>query len=154
MGKHGRAMKNAFLTSLVIGALAASSAFASPEAELKALNQQILDAYLKGDVAFLEEVTAEEAVTVDADGTIFSKAQDLDEVRAKKVTFKSLNMTEVKVRMMGEDHAFVTGVIKASGKYEGENFNITAREITCYEKKDGKWRSIFTQSTEVKPPEK
>jgi ketosteroid isomerase-like protein len=144
-------MKIAFLAILMLATLNVS-AFASPESELKALAQQILDASVKGDIAFLEEVIAEEAMNVDADGSLFSKAQDLEEIRAKKVVFKSLTMTDVKVRMMGENHAFVTGLVKSSGKFEGEAFDITARGVGCYEKKDGKWRSIFSQSTEVQPP--
>ena len=145
-------MKLAFLTSLLIAALATAGLAASAETELKGLVQQMMDAYVKGDLDLIEELTAEESISIDPDGTILSKAQDMQELRDKKVTFTSARMTEVKVRMMGENHALVTGIVSSSGKYEGEKFNITSRHVMAFEKQNGKWRTIFSQSTEINKP--
>ena len=144
-------MKTPLLSSLMIAVLA-TVALASPaETELKALIQQTMDAYVKVDIDFLERTHAEEATIVDFNGTITSKGQDLSELAKKDGVFTSLKMTEVKVRTLGENHALVTGLSHGIGKYKGEKFDLTAREVICYEKQDGNWRCLFWQSTEIKP---
>jgi hypothetical protein len=144
-------MKTSFLTSLMI-ALLATAALASPaETELKALIQQTMEAYLKGDTAFLESAIADEATIINSDGTISSKRRDLSELAKKNTLFDSLEMTDVKVRMLGENHALVTGVSKGAGTYMGEKFDLSTRDVICYEKHGGKWRCLFWQGTEIKP---
>ena len=146
-------MKTPLLTSLMIAAFA-TAAFASPaETELKTLIQQTMEAYLKGDTAFLESAIADEATIINSDGTVSSKRRDLSELAKKNTLFDSLEMTDVNVRMLGENHALVTGVSKGAGTYMGEKFDVSTRDVICYEKQGGKWRCIFWQGTEIKPDE-
>ena len=144
-------MKTRLITALMT-ALLATAAFASPaETELKALIQQTMEAYLKGDTAFLESAIADEASIINSDGTISSKRRDLSELAKKNTLFESLEMSDVKVRMLGENHALVTGVSKGAGTYMGEKFDVSTRDVICFEKHGGKWRCIFWQGTEIKP---
>ena len=144
-------MKTSLLMALMI-ALLASVALASPaETELKDLVQQTMEAYLKGDTAFLESAIADEATIINSDGTISSKRRDLSELAKKNTLFDSLEMTDVQVRMLGENHALVTGVSKGAGTYMGEKFDISTRDVICYEKQGGQWRCVYWQGTEIKP---
>lgn len=144
-------MKTSLLTSLML-AIFATAALASPaETELKAIVQQTMEAYLKADTAFLESAIADEASIINSDGIISSKRRDLSELAKKNTLFESLEMTDVKVRMLGENHALVTGVSKGAGTYMGEKFDISTRDVICYEKQGGKWTCIFWQGTEIKP---
>ena len=146
-------MKTSFLTSLLI-ALLTSVALASPaETELQTLVQQTMEAYLKGDTAFLESAISYEATIINSDGTISSKRRDLSELAKKNTLFDSLEMSDVKVQMLGENHALVTGVTKGAGTYMGEKFDLSTRDVICFEKHGGKWRCIFWQGTEIKPDE-
>ena len=140
------------LVTVLMTTLRATAALASPsEAELKALVQQTMEAYLKGDTAFLESAIADEASIINSDGMISSKRPDLSELANKNTLFDSLEMTDVNVRMLGENHALVTGVSKGAGTYMGEKFDVSTRDVICYEKQGGKWRCIFWQGTEIKP---
>jgi hypothetical protein len=144
-------MKTLLATVLLI-AILATAALASPaETELKALIQQTMEAYLKGDTAFLESAIADEASIINSDGTVSSKRRDLSELAKKNTLFESLEMTDVKVRMLGENHALLTGLSKGTGTYMGEKFDVSTRDVICYEKQGGKWRCIFWQGTEIKP---
>ncbi|HEX8490829.1 MAG TPA: nuclear transport factor 2 family protein [Chthoniobacterales bacterium] len=146
-------MKTSLITALMI-ALLTTVALASPaETELEALIQQTTEAYLKGDTAFLESAIADEATIINSDGTISSKRRDLSELAKKNTHFDSLEMTDVKVRMLGEHHALVTGLSKGAGTYMGEKFDVSTRDVICYEKQGGKWRCIFWQGTEIKSGE-
>lgn len=143
-------MKTQLITAILI-ALLATAALASPaETELKTLVQQTMEAYLKGDTAFLESAIADEATIVNSDGTISSKRRDLSELAKKNTLFESLEMSDVKVRMLGENHALVTGVSKGAGTYMGEKFDLSTRDAICFEKHGGKWRCVFWQGTEIK----
>jgi len=106
---------------------------------------------MKADADFLERALAEEAIIVNLDGTISSKGQDLRELAKKDLAFTALKMSEVKVRMLGDDRALVTGLSEGAGKYKGEKFDISTRDVLCFENQDGKWRCIFWQSTPIKP---
>lgn len=144
-------MKMFSLTFLMIALLAAAALASPAETELKEVVQQTMDAYLKSDTAFLESAIADEAIIINSDGTISSKRRDLSELAKKNTLFDSLEMSDVKVRMLGENHALVTGVSKGAGTYMGEKFDVTTRDVICYEKQGGKWRCIFWQGTEMKP---
>lgn len=144
-------MKTALRLSLMI-AILATAALASPaETELKELVQQTMEAYLKSDTAFLESAISDEATIINSDGTISSKRRDLSELAKKNTLFDSLEMTDVRVRVLGENHALVTGVSKGAGTYMGEKFAVSTRDVICYEKQGGKWRCIYWQGTEIKP---
>lgn len=144
-------MKTALLTSLIIAILAAAALASPAETELKELVQQTMEAYLKGDTAFLESAISDEATIINSDGTISSKRRDLSELAKKNTLFDSLEITDVRVRMLGENHALVTGVSKGAGTYMGEKFDVSTRDVICYEKQGGKWRCIYWQGTEIKP---
>ena len=144
-------MKTALLTSLLLAILAPIALAAPAETELKELVQQTMQAYLKGDTAFLESAIADEASIINSDGTISSKRRDLSELAKKNTLFESLEITDVKVRMLGENHALVTGLSKGAGTYMGEKFDVSTRDVICFEKHGGKWRCIFWQGTEIKP---
>jgi hypothetical protein len=144
-------MKTSFLTSLMIALLAPVAMAGPAETELKELIQRTMEAYLKGDTAFLESAITDEATIINSDGTISSKRRDLSELAKKNTLFESLEMSDVNVRMLGENHAFVTGVSTGAGTYMGEKFDVRTRDVICYEKQGGKWRCIFWQGTEIKP---
>ncbi len=128
----------------------ATVTFGSPaETELKALEQQWLDAYVKGDTAFLKTVESEDYIFVDSDGTMMTKAQDIKDVADKTFVCKSGAMSDLKVRMMGDNYACVTGLVKMSGTYKGKDFSGEYRAIDCFEKKEGKWQGTFGQITKV-----
>jgi ketosteroid isomerase-like protein len=139
------------LTILILTILVgcAAAAFASPEADLKALDQQWLDAYVKGETAFLKTVEAEDWKFVDSDGAIVTKAQDIKELGDKTFVCKSASMSDTKVKMLGDNYGYVTGMIKMAGTYKGKDFNSDFRGIDIFEKKDGKWQAVYSQIAKV-----
>jgi ketosteroid isomerase-like protein len=142
-------MKISLLTSLMIAGLATMAFGAGAESDLKELTQKWLDAYVKGDVAALKAIEADDWTFVDSDGAIVSKAKDIKEVEDKTFVCKSASASDLKVKMMGDNHASVAGLIKMSGTYKGEDFSGEYRSLDIFEKKDGKWQAIYSQITKV-----
>ena len=142
-------MKISLITLLMVLGLATAGFGAGAEAELKTLEQQWLDAYEKGDTAFLKTVEADDWSLVDSDGTVMTKAQDIKELEDKTFVCKSASMSDAKVNMMGENYAYVTGIVKMSGTYKGKDFDESFRAVDVFEKKNGKWQSTYSQITKI-----
>jgi len=142
-------MKISLLTAVLVAGLAGIALGSPAETEIKALEQQWLDAYVKADAAFLKTVEAEDWVFVDSDGTVNTKAQDIKDVTDKVFTCKSASISDVKVKTVGDNFAYATGIVKMTGTYKGKEFNSEFRAVDMFEKKDGKWQATYSQITKV-----
>jgi uncharacterized protein (TIGR02246 family) len=127
-----------------------SAAFgASADAELKAIEQQWLDAYMKSDAAFIKNLEADDYSIIESDGTVTTKAQDVKATTDKTFVLKSASMSDVKVRMLGDNYAVVTAMLKMSGTEDGKDFSGDYRGTDVFEKKNGKWMAVASQLTKV-----
>jgi uncharacterized protein (TIGR02246 family) len=142
-------MKTSLITLLMVAGLATVGFGASADTELKAIEEQWLEAYIKGDAAFIKNVEAEDYSIVEPDGTVTTKAQDIKAVTDKKFVLKSATMSDFKCRMLGDNNAVVTATLKMSGTDDGTEFSGDYRAIDVFEKKDGKWLAVASQITKV-----
>lgn len=142
-------MKTCLITLLMVLGLATAGFGAGADAELKAMEQQWLDAYEKGDTAFLKTVEADDWMLVDSDGKVMTKAQDIKELGDKTFVCKSASMSDASVKMIGDSAAYVTTTTKMAGTYKGKDFNETYRTVDIFEKKAGKWQATYSQLTKL-----
>jgi uncharacterized protein (TIGR02246 family) len=142
-------MKTSLITLFMVAGLATAGFGASADAELKAIEQQWLDAYQKSDAAFIKNLEAEDYSIVEPDGTVTTKAQDVKSVTDKKFVLKSATMSDFKCRMLGDNNAVVTAALKMSGTDDGKEFSGDYRALDVFEKKDGKWMAVASQLTKV-----
>ena len=143
------AMKTTLIALMMVFGLVTATFGAGAEAELKALSQQWLDAYMKGDPSFLKNTEAEDYSITEPDGNVSTKAQDIKSVTDKTFVLKSATMSDFKCRMLGDNAAVVTATLKMSGTEDGEAFSGDYRGLDVYEKKDGKWMVVASQLTKV-----
>ena len=149
LSNQNRAMKTSLLTAVMVAGLAAIALGSPAETEIKALEQQWLDAYVKADAAFLKTVESEDWMFVDSDGGTNTKAQDIKDVADKTFVCKSASMSDVKVKTVGDNFAYATGLLKMAGTYKGKDFGGDFRAIDIFEKKDGKWQAVYSQITKI-----
>jgi ketosteroid isomerase-like protein len=142
-------MKTSLLTLVTVLGLATAGFGASADAELKAIEQQWLDAYMKSDASFLKTVEAEDYSIIEPDGAVSNKAQDIKSVTDKKFILKSATMSDFKCRMLGDNAAIVTATLKMAGTEDGQDFSGDFRATDVFEKKDGKWMAVTSQLTKV-----
>jgi len=142
-------MKTTLITFMMVLGLVATAFGAGAEAELKAMSQQWLDAYLKSDPTFLKTVEAEDYTITEPDGAVTTKADDIKSVTEKKFVLKTATMSDFKCRMLGENGAVVTATLKISGTDDGQEFSGDYRALDVYEKKDGKWIAVASQMTKI-----
>jgi ketosteroid isomerase-like protein len=142
-------MKTSLVTLLMVLGLATFSFGAGAESELKALEQQWIDAYTKADTAALKTIEAEDWTLVDSDGKVVTKAQDIKELGDKTFVCKSASMSDANVKMIGDSAAYVTSTVKMAGSYKGKDFSDTYRSVDIFEKKGGKWQATYSQVTKM-----
>jgi len=143
------AMKITLITFMAVLGLVTTAFGAGAEAELKALSQQWLDAYTKGDPTFLKNTLTEDYTITEPDGAVATKADDIKSVTDKKFVLKSATMSDFKCRMLGDNAAVATATLKLSGTEDGEEFSGEYRALDVFEKKDGKWMAVASQLTKM-----
>jgi ketosteroid isomerase-like protein len=142
-------MKTSLITLIAVLGLAATGFGAGADAELKAIEQQWLDAYMKSDAAFIKNLEAEDYSIIEPDGNVSTKADDVKAVTDKTFVLKTATMSDFKCRMLGENYAVVTLMMKMSGSEDGTEFSGDYRGTDVFEKKAGKWMAIASQLTKV-----
>jgi ketosteroid isomerase-like protein len=147
-------MKTSLITLLMVAGLATAGFGAGAADELKAIEQQWLDAYMKSDPAFIKNLEADDYTIVEPDGTVSTKADDVKSVTDKKFVLKSATMSDYKCRMLGDNYAVVTAALKMSGSDDGEEFSGDFRALDVFEKKDGKWMAVSSQLTKIQKEKK
>lgn len=141
-------MKTTLLTSIAIVGIA-GIVFGSAETELKAIEQQWADAYVKGDVAALKSIEGDDWTLVDSNGTTSTRAQDVKDLEDKIFVCKSMVFSDIKVYSMGENFAYVTGLLKMTATYKGKDISGDYRGVDVFERKDNKWQARYSQLTKV-----
>jgi len=142
-------MKTSLITFVLAMGMATVGLGASAEAELKKIEQDWLDAYIKSDASVIKNVEAEDYSITEPDGSVSTKADDVKSVTEKKFVLKTATMSDFKCRMLGDNAAVVTALLKMTGTDDGEEISGDFRAIDVFEKKDGKWQSVASQLTKV-----
>jgi ketosteroid isomerase-like protein len=142
-------MKTTLITLVMAVSLVSAAFGAGADAELKAIEQQWFDAYLKSDPAFIKNIEAEDYSIIEPDGAVSTKAQDVKAVTDKTFVMKSATMSDFKCRMVGDNCAVVTLMVKMSGTEDGKDFSGDYRGTDVFEKKNGKWMAVASQVTKV-----
>ena len=142
-------MKTTLATLFAVLGLATVSFAAGAEDELKKIEQQWIDAYMKSDPAFVKSIEADDYWSIEPDGAVSTKEQDVKSVTDKTFVLKTCTMSDVKIRMIGDNAAVVTAMLKMSGTDEGEAFDGNYRATDVFEKKGGKWLAVSTQITKI-----
>jgi ketosteroid isomerase-like protein len=138
----------------MVAGLATVGFGAGADAELKKIEEQWLDAYMKSDASFLKNLEAEDYTLVEPDGAVTTKAEDVKSVTDKKFVLKSATMSDYKCRMLGDNYAVVTAALKMSGSDDGDEFSGDFRALDVFEKKDGKWMAVASQLTKIQKEKK
>jgi quercetin dioxygenase-like cupin family protein/ketosteroid isomerase-like protein len=134
------------LVELKSPAAASASQAEGTAPALMQLERDWVDAYRRGDAAWLEKHYAPEYAYSTPDGTINDRKTDIEDT--KNFRLDSLEMSDTQVRVNG-DTAVVTGVTALKGKYKGEDVGGSYRFTDTFVRRDGQWLILASQSTRV-----
>lgn len=95
-----------------------ASRTARVEQEIRRLEREWFDSYVRGDRTAFDRIVADDAVMTYGNGKVGSKSEAIAEIKAPADSSYSLTSDDVQVRVYG-DTAIVTGRVTESGTFNG-----------------------------------
>ena len=150
-------MRLHFSLCCVLVAACAVTASASQRPPVES-DQQVLiklerswnEAFYRKDVAFIENLLADEFIATYDDGSRGDKAKELALVMEFDQQVVSASQDEFTVKVYG-DTAVVWFTLRLVGIKQGQRAELTLRYTDVWVMRDGKWLCVSTQSTRVNP---
>jgi hypothetical protein len=119
--------------------------------EEKLINKEreVWEAFKRKDVAALKSLLSDDSYEVDDDGTLNTKAQQIESVADLNLT--SYQIEDSRVLVINKDVAIVTYKITTEGSYKGKPFEPGASLASAvWANRGGTWQNIFYQETKIK----
>jgi hypothetical protein len=150
-------LRQVFLLPLLMIALAGlaraqgtakSQADAKIEKEVLQIEEERDQAMIKGDIATLDRIFADDYFWVSVNGTIHAKAERLSDLRSGVVKYESFKQDNYRLHIY-PDTVVMLGRAISPVRYH-ERVNRNPRQFTnVYTKEDGRWRLVVHQSTPI-----
>lgn len=118
------------------------------EESIKAVNEQLNQAALKGDVATFDKLLADDTIGINVLGVTSTKADVLENFKSGKLKFEAIEVTDTKVRVYG-DTALVNATANVKGHFGATDLSGQYRSVRVWVKRKGQWQSVSFQATRV-----
>jgi ketosteroid isomerase-like protein len=146
------------LTVVVITIAVCASAFGVPQdpsskqgsvdQKILSIEQEMLDALLKGDASASERYLADNYVFTGPDGMVQNKTQAIADMKSGDLKLQGATLDEAKVRVYG-DTAVVTYGSKDKGTYKGKDISGNTRWTDVLVKRSGRWQVVASHGSRV-----
>ena len=131
-----------------VGVAAAQRAVESDQDTLIKLEQGWNDAFYRKDLAFIENLLADEFVAIYDDGSRGDKAKELALARDFNQKVESAVQNDFAVKVY-RDTAIVWFTLNVVGIRQGQKAELTLRYTDVWIIRDGRWQCVSTHSTRV-----
>jgi ketosteroid isomerase-like protein len=115
------------------------------------LERDWADAIVKGDVATIDRILADDFSYTNWDGTIETKAQHIEGIKSKVYKVESLNLENLKVRVFGEAAVVTVGQVEKS-QWKGKDNSGHYLFTDIYANRNGKWQVVAGHGCKIAPP--
>ena len=113
------------------------------EEQIEQLEHELVGAFLNRDINALGRILADEFIITDPHGPSFTKERYLADLEAERVSFKSLVIDEVEVRVI-DNTAVVTGKATADGRSQDGPYKGQYSFMDVYLRKPSGWQAILS----------
>jgi ketosteroid isomerase-like protein len=129
---------------------------AAIETQITKLERDWADAVKNGDADTVRRVMSDDISIINPDGSITTKAEEVQAIQARVVTMESWEILEPKVTVLDANNAFMMGrgVIK-NGKSKvpdsKQMIDISGeyRFLDVYARRNGTWQAVASQTTPI-----
>ena len=118
------------------------------EAQTLQAERDFLLAHLNCDIAALDRLMADEGAQINSVGRVVSKAKVIASFDSGERHWDEAHSNEFLVRVYGET-AVVIGRWQARGVSTGQAFEYSARYLSVWIWRDGRWQMTVDQSTDI-----
>lgn len=120
------------------------------EERVKQIEYDLVEAFVKGDITSLGRILADEFIITDPHGPSFTKGQYLADLESGRVSFKSLVIDEIDVRVI-DSTAVVTGKATADGRSKDGSYKGQYSFMDVYLRKSTGWQAILSAVNRAEP---
>ena len=118
------------------------------EQQIKTLIDQVYAAMLKGDSNALEKLYADDYTGVRGDGSVLTKAQEIEKYKSGAIKYETNEIKDLKIRVYGHT-AVSTSLSFSKNIRDGKEHIGTTRNIRVWVKRQGAWKCVAYQTTRV-----
>lgn len=118
------------------------------EQELIKLEHEWADAVVRGDIAVLDRIEADDLIVTDPDGKVSNKAQGLADIKSGAFKVESIKLDDMKVQAYW-DTAVVTGRTTMKGQYNSRDSSGQYRWTDVFVKRQGRWQVVATHASQI-----
>jgi hypothetical protein len=97
-------------------------------------------AFLDADVAALERVLTPDFTLTLSNGDVETRADQIDELRSKKVHYDVFENYDMLARLYGDDTAVILGKTRVKGTADAQVFDRIVQFTDTLIKRDGRWQ--------------
>jgi ketosteroid isomerase-like protein len=128
-----------------------SSAAAATEQEVRQMEEQRFEAMMKGDVATLDKLLADELTYTHASAQVDTKEKYLAPLKSGEIKIHKFDRSDIKVHVYG-DAATITGEALVEVTVKGEDRKVHLRYADVWVKGNKGWQMVVWEATLI--PEK
>src|ERR1700761_4543043 len=118
--------------------------------QIEALETQWKKAALANDIEAMDRLLADDYLGITANGQVVTKPQQLDRMRAHTFAIDSLQVSDVKIKLISQHAAIVTSLAQVEGTNDGRPLHGSFRYTRVYQRipNDG-WKITSFEATRV-----
>jgi ketosteroid isomerase-like protein len=117
--------------------------------QIEALETQWQQAQLAGDAPAMDKLLSDDYLGITATGEVVTKAQQLDHMRARKLTVTNLVTSDLKIKLIGQI-AIVTSRAQLDGTSDGDPLHGEFRYTRVYQRlPNGVWKITNFEATRI-----
>lgn len=118
--------------------------------QIEALETQWKKAALANDTDAMDHLLSEDYLGITSSGQVVTKPQQLDRMRTRNFSIQSLDVTDVKIKLISQHAAIVTSLAQVDGTNDGRPIHGSFRYTRVYQRvpNDG-WKITSFEATRV-----
>jgi uncharacterized protein (TIGR02246 family) len=120
------------------------------EQQIKTLQAELKQATLKSDTSFFEKYFADDYVAIHGNGSVSTKAEEIENFKSGATKYESIEVREAKIRTYG-DTAVVNFLASVKATFDGKPYIGDVRNTRVWVKQNGNWKLVVFQATRVAP---
>jgi uncharacterized protein DUF4440 len=138
------------ITSVAFGQTTDTSQKQSGKVEqtLMHIEQELIDAGLKGDTSAIERYVADTATYTSPDGEVLGKTRSVAEMKSGELKVESSKLEDMKVQLY-KDTAIVTYASTDKGMYKGKDVSGRYRWTDVFMKRGRNWQLVAGHGSRI-----
>ena len=119
----------------------------SLEQQIKGLQQEMIEAMMRGDAAALNDILADDFIGTNPLGQVNYKTHGVEEFQSPDLKVESIDTDDLRVRVYGET-AVLTGQASMKARLKDQEISMGPHRFTSvYVKRGERWQLVATQAT-------